>query len=201
MLRKLSASACLFLFILTALWRHLEGQECSCTPPIELKAGYFLYSDKQMRDVYKNGGYEIQLSSRYALRDTLYLYGSIGFQGASGHSTHFHQKSNFWQIPVDLGLRQYFPLNCTTNFYVTAGPRLFYAHQHNHSDYVNKNIGKLGLGIFLNAGFDFIFADNYKVTLFTEYSYQSVNPSSSKQGVETRHVNVGGFCFGGGITF
>lgn len=169
--------------------------------PVEARLGYYLYTDKHMREVYNNGGFEIQLNSAYPLEECLHLYGSIGYQRASGRSNHFHQKTTIWQIPLDIGVKKYFSFNETTNWFVALGPRLFYVHQRNHSDYVNKTVSKTGLGLFINAGLDFYCLCSYKLTLFTEYSYQPIHPSTSKQGVETRKVNVGGFCFGVGISW
>jgi hypothetical protein len=201
MFEKVSIYIFLVLVALTGLMNRLESNENCCLPTFQGKVGYYIFTDKNMRNVYDSGGFEVQLSSSYACWDCLSLYGSIGYQGASGRSTHFHQRTYFWQIPLDIGLRQYFSLTSDKDFYVSAGPRVFYAHQHNHSSYVNKNISKVGLGLFVNAGIDVSCGCSYKVTLFTEYSYQPVHPATSRQGVETRHVNVGGFLFGAGLTF
>ena len=172
-----------------------------CSLKVETKAGYFFFTNKKMRDVYKNGGYEIQISGSYPLRGCLDLYGSIGFIDATGRSLNFNQKTDFWQIPVDLGLKQTINIASCIDWYAALGPRYFYAHQHNHSDYVNRNIGKSGLGLFVNTGFDYYLNCNFYIKLFGEYSYQQIKPSSSEIGVNNRNLQVGGFYFGAGLGY
>jgi opacity protein-like surface antigen len=174
---------------------------CECASfTIEAKAAYIAFSNDQMRDVYDKGGYQLQLSGDYALTDIWHLYGSMGYIGASGKSTHFKQNTQFYQIPVDIGLKPIIPINSCLDWYMALGPRFFYAHQHNHSDYVSKNVSKGGVGLFVNSGLTFTPASNYYLDLFGEYSYQPLHPSS-KHGSFSRKIDVGGFSIGAGFGF
>ncbi len=75
------------------------------SPSFEVKAGYLVFASQKMRDVYSNGGFEVQVSSSCALKGPLEIYGSIGFSESWGESESLHQKTSFWRIPVDLGLK------------------------------------------------------------------------------------------------
>lgn len=174
---------------------------CACeTFNIEAKAAYFIFSDDNMQDVYGNGGYQLQLSGDFALTDIWHLYGSVGYIGASGRSTHFKQKTQFYQIPIDIGLKPIIPITSCIDWYMALGPRLFYAHQHNHSDFVSKNVSKGGVGLFVNSGITFTPDSNYYFDLFGEYSYQPLHPSS-KHGSFSKNIDVGGFSIGTGFGF
>lgn len=168
---------------------------------VEAKAGYFIFKNSKMRDVYDNGGFEIQLSGSYHLLDVWHLYGSVGYLQACGKSMNFHEKTKIWQIPVDIGLKPIVALTPCMDWFMAIGPRFFYVHQRNHSDYVSKNVEKGNIGMFVNSGIDFTPACNYYINLFGEYSYQPIRPSSSKDGVHSKTIQIGGFTVGVGFGY
>ena len=172
------------------------------TPPIiEVKAGYLIFASQKMRDVYHCGGPEIQLTGAYPIKENLEIYGNIGFLQAWGKSLHLHERTIFWRIPVDLGLRPVFNLTSFMQWYAALGPRYFYAHQHNISSFVNRKIGKSGIGAFANTGFSFFPSSHFLIDIFGEYSYEPLHFSSSKTNVSTRTLQVGGFYFGVGFGY
>src|SRR5579883_1849371 len=74
-------------------------------PLVEVKAGYFFFTDSHMRHVYDQGGVDIQLSGSYPIYKILHVYGSVEYLQKSGHSIHGHQKTSIWAVPLSLGLR------------------------------------------------------------------------------------------------
>lgn len=172
-----------------------------CLPRIEAKAGYFIFADKKMRDIYPHGGFEVQLSGSYPIKEWLHMYGSVGFIEAIGKSKPLHQKTTFWQIPVDLGLKAIMSITPCAEWYVALGPRYFYAHQHNHSSSVDSNLSKNGFGLFVNTGIEYFFTPCWYATCFGEYAYEPIRPSSSKTGVHTRRVQIGGYTVGIGAGY
>lgn len=163
---------------------------------VELKAGYLLFGNQRMRNVYNDGSFQVQASFSYPVKGDLEIYGSIGFLEAWGKSVHFDQKTTFWRIPVDLGLKPVVQIASYAQWYVGLGPRYFYAHQRNCSSFVDRNAGTNGIGGFINTGFNFFPTTHFVIDLFGEYSYEPIHFSSSKDGVHGRHIQVGGYYFG-----
>ena len=176
------------------------------TPPekrapamIEAKGGYLFFQSHKMREVYGNGSFEVQISGSYPIRRSCQVYGSVGFLEAWGTSLQVHQKTVFWRIPVDLGLKPIVSIGSFVQWYAAFGPRYFYAHQHNHSSFVNRRIGKSGIGAFANTGFNFFPISHFLIDVFAEYSYEPIRFSSSKASV--RNLQVGGFYLGAGLGY
>ncbi len=177
---------------------------CPCTkqhPLIEVKAGYFFFTDSVMRHVYDEGGLDVQLSGSYPFYKLLHVYGSVEYLEKSGHSINGHQKTSLWAIPLSLGLRPVFPIGDHLQVYFTIGPRYFFVHAHNHSSYVPKKMHANGCGGFVNTGVLFIIGKHFTIDLFGEYSYKRLHFHSGKPETEGHTVQVGGLTFGGGLGY
>lgn len=171
-------------------------------PLVEVKAGYFFFSDSCMRNVYRDGGFEIQASGSYPLWCWLSIYGSIGYLKVHGKSLHGCECTSLWQVPFDIGLKPIFALGDHVQYYFSFGPRYFHLHQHNNSTFVNKNKERGGLGFFVNTGFNFIPCEHFFIGLFGEYAYEKKSFCSSMPNVFGRkHVQVGGFTFGASLGY
>jgi len=173
---------------------------------VEFKMGYFIFGDSTMRKIYDKGGLDIQLSGSFLLKNwfkryNLELYSSVEYFERSGRSIGGDQKTSIWALPFSLGLKPVFAMNSKTQYYFALGPRYFYLHQHNHSDYVSKNKGHDGLGVFVNTGFNFNPHRRVIIDLFGEYSFMQLRIHSSKENVYGKKRQVGGFTFGGGVGY
>lgn len=173
---------------------------CKSPPLLEAKGSYFFFTSDKIRKVYPSGGFEVQVSGSYPVWKCLQIYGSLGFLKATGHSINFHQSTSIWEIPVDLGLKPIFTLTSFLQYYIALGPRYFYAHQHNNSSYVNPNIGKSGIGLFTNTGFNFVL-NHFLIDIFGEYSYEPTHFSSSTSNVYSQHIQLSKFNFGLGLGY
>lgn len=172
----------------------------------EAKVGYFFFTDAQMREVFDQGGLDVQLSVTYPLWETdedwgINLYGAIEYFERSGRSIHGHEKTSLWAIPVNIGIKPTYMISSNLQYYYTLGPRYFYLHQDNRSNYVYKNKSKNGLGYFINTGVNYFLCDNLVIDFFGEYSYAKIHFHSDSSDVYTRNIQVGGFTFGGGIGY
>lgn len=196
MIRKLTFFGALFTNL---IFGSLPADDCCLS--VDAQAGYFIFTNDTMRDVYDKGGFKVAVSATYPLQDIWNLYASLGFIGAWGKSTHFHQNTNFWQIPLDVGIKPLFCVCENVDWYIALGPRFFYAHQHNKSEYVSKSLGKAGVGLFVKSGFDFYRCCDFSFNVFGEYSYQPIKPSSSKHDTYRKTIDVGGFAIGGGVGY
>ena len=180
-------------------------EECCEEPckliPLEFKAGYYLFADSTMRKVYSSGGYDLQISGAYPICDWLEVYGSVEYFNCKGKSLNEHQSTTFYGIPVSLGLKPIFNIAPGVKYYFAIGPRYFYLHQHNDSEYVDKNLSHNAFGGFVNTGFNFCIDPNIFIDIFAEYSYAKTRFHSSKLDVYTENIQVGGYVFGAGIGY
>jgi len=170
-------------------------------PLIDVKGAYFFFSSSEMSDAFRNGGFEVQLSYSYPVWRGLQVYGSVGFLETWGHSQNFHQNTSIWMIPVDLGLKPILKIASFADYYFAVGPRYFYAHQHNDSAYVNRNVSKNGVGLFVNTGFNFFPIPHLLIDLFAEYAYQPSHFSSNELNVYGGSVQLSLFSFGAGVGY
>jgi hypothetical protein len=166
-------------------------------PWLELKPSYFFFYDSPMKNIYKKGGLEMQLSASVPVYNFLDVYGSIGCRHVSGHALHTGEKTSLTLMPIDIGLKPVF--QCAEKFYYffAVGPRFFYFQQNNNSPYVDCKIKTGGVGLFLNTGFNIPFSDCFLFGLFGEYSYEKKKVHPKKLHVFSNGaLQVGGFAFG-----
>jgi hypothetical protein len=195
-----------FTSILCCLPWALQASE-SAPSSVEAKAGYFFFTSSNMRHVYDNGGADVQVSGAWGFSHWLRLYGSVEYLQKSGHSLNGHQRSSIWELPLSLGLQPFVSLysrpcsHKNVSGYFTLGPRYFYAHIHNHSDYVDHSMNQNGLGGFANLGLLFSFNPHFVADLFGEYSYCKLHFHSSHYAAQGHSVDIGGLTFGGGLGY
>jgi hypothetical protein len=176
-------------------------------PTLEAKVGYFFFVDSTMRDVYDEGGLDLQISGSYpvikwARRYALNVYASVEYLQRTGTSLSGNQNTSIWEIPVNVGLKPVIAITNEFQYYFAVGPRYFYIHQHYNSEYLPKNNHRNGIGLFVNTGFNFIFWRHLLVDVFGEYSYaQTKFHASSDPLTYTKTTQVGGFTFGGGLGY
>lgn len=176
-------------------------------PLVEIKTGYFFFSNSKMREVYDNGGWDIQLCTSYPLWNlsrgwTLAAYGAVEYLHTSGQSINGNQKTSLWSIPVNIGLKPSYAIDANKQYYFAIGPRYFYLHQHNRSTYVYENKSRNGLGFFVNTGFNYILCNHLVIDIFGEYSYAKTHFHAGESPTNyTRNIQVGGFTFGAGIGY
>lgn len=170
-------------------------------PLIELKAGYFFFTDSKMQHVYDHGGYDVQISGSYPIYCFLHLYGSVEYLEKSGQSSGGHQRTFLWEIPLSLGLRSIFSINDNLSYYLTIGPRYFFVRVHNHSTFVPEHMHEDGCGGFANTGLLYTLCDHFTFDVFGEYSYKRLHFHSNKPNTQGHTVQVGGLTFGGGFGY
>lgn len=178
--------------------------EC-CAPEqqalVEVKAGYFFFTDHKMREIFNHGGFDGQLSVSIPLFWMIHLYAAGEYLEKSGHSRGGHQSTRIWEIPVSLGLRGVWRFCNDFSAYLTLGPRYFLVHVHNLSHFVPKSLHQHGCGGFANAGLLYTLCDHFTFDVFGEYSYKRLHFHSHKPNTQGHTVQVGGLTFGGGIGY
>lgn len=195
-----------FLLVLAFSSTLSATSTCFSQPLLEVKTGYFFFSDSRMRKIYDKGGIDVQLCASYPFWNlnrgwTLNAYGAVEYLQRSGRSINDHQKTSLWAVPFRAGLKPAYAINANTQYYCGIGPRYFFLNQHNNSNYVDKNISKSTLGFFVNTGFNHRLYDRLVIDIFGEYSYAKIHFHSESFNVYTRDIQVGGFTFGGGLGY
>jgi hypothetical protein len=170
---------------------------------IEVKTGYFFFTQSRMKDVYDQGGIDFQVSGTYPIHSFLNVYGSVEYLEKSGHSLGLHQKTSIWEIPLSLGLQLIYTISCAPCIrnYFTLGPRYIFSHAHNRSSYVPSNMNTNGIGGFANTGLIFNVNRHLIIDLYGEYSYAMICFHKSKPRTYTHRVQLGGLAFGGGVGY
>lgn len=171
-------------------------------PFVELKTGYFFFVADEMRNVYDHAGFDVQLAGSYPVYDFLSVYGSVEYVRKSGSSSE-GDKTSIWLVPLSLGLQYSFLINKdkTARYYITLGPRYFFAGAHNHSSFFPKHMHANGLGAFIGTGFLWSFYNRLTFDFFGEYSYVRLAFHSSHTGTKGHTVQAGGLTFGVGFGY
>lgn len=173
---------------------------------VEVKGGYFFFSDKELLNIYSNGGAAVSLSGCYSLitwkeRYSLDLYTSASYFSRSGYSMNGQQKTSIWQIPVDVGIRTRCMFSSSWQSYLGVGPTFFYIHQHNDSEYVPRNQGKGGIGFFINTGICYKPHPSILFDIFGEYFYGETHFQGKEPLYYSQRIQTGGFLFGAGLGY
>lgn len=171
------------------------------SPNLEVKLGYFMFTDSKMREVFDHGGIDVQLSTSYPVRRHLQIYASVEYQRKSGHSINGREETTFWAVPLSLGLKPVATFSSYAQGYFTIGPRYVFAHVHNDSHFVDRNVSHNGFGGFVNAGLNFFPLRHLLVDLFAEYSYVRMHFHPHKHNVYGESRQVGGLVFGAGLGY
>lgn len=188
--------------LLSALLCTLTQYAANVTPWLEIKPSYFFFVKSPMNDIYDNGGFEIQGTASVPLCNYLDLYGSVGYRKAWGHALNTGEKTTLTVMPFDIGLKLVFNFWERLYYFFAIGPRYFYFFQNNTSPYVDGIIDGNGIGLFVNSGFNVLFADSVVVGIFGEYSYEKKKISPTMPNVYSNgSVQIGGFAFGASLGY
>lgn len=184
-----------------ALDTQSQSSHKKIQPTLELKNGYFFFTDSKMRKIYDSGGWDVQLSGSYPVLEWLEIYSSVEFLEKHGRSEFHKQETSIWEVPLSLGLKPTFAICPSVQYYFTLGLRYCFVHQHNDSSFVDKNISQNGIGGFVNTGFNFILWRHFLIDLFGEYSYVKMRFHTNTRHSHGKSMQVGGCVVGVGLGY
>ena len=194
---------CIFFLAFAAgsLMGSQTRKVCQKHPSLEIKGGYFFFSDPKMRKVYDHGGFDLQFSGTYPIWRWFQFYGSVEYLERSGASLNGGNQTKIWILPLSAGIQSLFRMHRRLQYYVTLGPRYFFVHAHTRASDLDRNLSQSGFGGFLNTGFRFFPVAHLFFDGFGEYSYQKVHFHASKTNVYGQTTQIGGFAFSAGFGY
>ncbi|HSX04319.1 MAG TPA: hypothetical protein VLG76_06280 [Rhabdochlamydiaceae bacterium] len=166
----------------------------------ELKVGYFHPESTKFRRIYGSAGIYGFETSVQSWCD-LYTWISADFFIKSGHSLGLRDHTNIYFLPIGLGLKWFFPLECW-DFYLGGGFLATYLHIRDDSHFVVRTSPNWGWGGIAKAGVIRNFGSWFFLDLFTSYSYTHIGFHERHHKVVYRHpANLGGWEIGLGLGF
>lgn len=172
-----------------------------CSPLVEVRGGYFNFSNEKLRKIYKNGGLDLQLSGSFPICPYLDIYGSVEYAERSGYSLGAHERTRIQLLPISLGIKPVLPIWCGLDLYANVGPRYFFVNQKNYSQYVDKRVHQDGLGGFVGAGILWDVFCGFTLDAFAEYSFRQLHFYPFKDNVQGHTIEIGGYCVGLGLGY
>ena len=167
----------------------------------EFKMGYFRCYDRDFRRTYDLGVLDLQLTSSFCVWKPLYVYGAVEFIHANGRSHQSHKRTEVRIVPLSVGLQYIQRITYDFKYFLTAGPRYFFFHQHTDSSLVRRTVNKSGCGGFINTGFIYYLSNHITVDFFGEYSFKKMHFKSNSGDVSKGSHQIGGLTLGAGLGY
>lgn len=189
----------IFSSFLSANEEKKERFEKLTHPYFECKLGYFAFSGRTMREIYDQGGIDVQMSTTFPFGKKVHLYTSLEYLEKQGSSLFTHEPTKVFMLPFSFGIKAIYELPHRIQCYYSLGPKVFLIHQHNFTQHVNKKITDGGGGGFVNVGLNFFIYKNSFFDFFAEYSILWTKHQTNRPLVYERSIQVGGYTFGGSV--
>ena len=181
-----------FLIYIFAFFVISQQLFADCDPiHIDGRVAAFYPTSHLFREIYSDclAAYEVEAGK--AFWNNYEIWGDVSWLSAEGHTKTFHNKTRFRNTNFSLGGKYLWDLCDCTQLYFGLGINAAYVHVHNDSHHVKRNVHKNGVGGVVKLGIYAEPIDHLLFELFVDYLYQRIHFE--------RHVEIGGFKFGGGI--
>lgn len=179
-----------------------------CSPEkrwyFEIKPGYFLFTDKEMKQFFGSGGFTIRGETGYRFYGPLTVWIDAGYFQKEGNALGSDAKIDFKLATLTLGLKVIYYLNSRVAVYGGAGPRLFLLMMHNDSPFVRGDDNEIGIGGGFDAGVWFFPIPqwpNFFLDAFADYSWKNIKIQEDEVSSIDNDVNVNSLTAGLGIGF
>lgn len=197
----------------------------------EVRVAYYHPSSKRVRHIYGDGwaDYQFELSKSFKgfgglLRgcgcdglNNIEWRGWVGVSGFSrkGDSFVLHNDTRLQLIPINFGLKIFYPLFCNTKVFIGGAACYSLLRIRDHSQYVHEHIRKENWGGLFQSGINYDFCDWAYVSFFFDYYFQRFHfhndnissfsgssdsyLQSSRRFVEGSDLNMNGYKVGVGL--
>lgn len=170
----------------------------------EIKPGYFLFSDKEMRTFFGNGGFTIRGETGYQFYGPLTVWIDAGYFQKEGNAMGVDAKIDFKLATLTIGLKMIYYLNSRVAVYGGAGPRLFLLMMHNDSPFVRGDDNEIGIGGGFDAGawlFPIPQWPNFFLDAFADYSWKNMGIEEDEISSLDNDIDLSSLTFGLGVGF
>lgn len=197
---------------------------------VEARIAYYHPSDKKVRRIYGNGwpDYQIEFSkdfpgfniSEYSCDEgcawNWRLWAGVSGFTKGGNSIGFEDPTRIRLIPVNLGVKLLYSVDCNTEVYAGGAVCYSFLNITDHSDFVRKHTRKEEFGGLLQSGIAYTFFNCLRVNIFVDYLFQRFQFHDKRSRpffssgifhdarfIEGKNLNLNGFKIGTGfgITF
>lgn len=171
---------------------------------IEVKPGYYYFTDKTMRQFFDNGGWTARAEMGYRFWKPLAVWLDAGYFQKKGHALGGSQDLRLKLATITLGLKGIFYWGNSFAFYGSAGPRLFMMLLHNDSTFVRSEDNQVAIGGGFSAGlwiFPVPWVRDLFLDLFADYSWKNMGIDKDENSSFNFDVNVSGITGGLGLGY
>lgn len=177
----------------------------------EVRASYFMPTDKTFRKIYGDGGgmYGIETSS--PIWCSLHGFLGVDYFTKKGHSYPLHDSTRIKLIPVTFGLKYFYSLDCLDcscinacgiDLYGAAGAQYTYFQTKDDSPYVINPVTKRGWGGIAKVGSLIHFDGGLFLDIFGQYSFLTMKFSDTRHDTLIRHdAHLNGWSVGLGLGY
>lgn len=177
------------------------------TPLLELKAGYYGFSDTHLREIYGKGALDIGGSFAFPIWGPFNCYGSAEWIYKKSKIRTRPERIEISIVPICLGIQYEYRISSSIDWYLSLGPTFFFYHQRHHRPTIANRLDKNGFGGFANTGLLFYFTPHFALDFFAEYFYRKVRYQKLEidaiflrqfPGLE---IEIGGLAVGAGLGY
>ncbi len=162
----------------------------------ELRGGYFYPTSKKFREIYRDGGPEVELELSKTFKKDWMAWANVNYFERSGHSIGFHDKTTINMVPVSFGFKYLYPIcNFPINPYLGGGVTYTFINVKNDADFVKRHVTKSGVGFVVKSGMYVDLCYGLILDIFADYYYQKIHFYSKN------NEDVGGFKMGLGLGY
>ena len=158
---------------------------------IEFTLGGYSMNEPRFDAVYQSGGLMSGLSLSSAVVSHVNFYLDIKYYSRQGELTFSKEKTTLYLVPVTVGLRYIYPFGLF-NPYLGAGLDIYFFHEENPIGTVSNRTN----GLHIAAGTFIRFSRSVPVLVNIRLKYTSAKAQQNGMSIQ-----LGGFEYGGGLTF
>lgn len=163
-----------------------------------IRGAFFRPSSSLLREIYGNGMTEIQGEVSRFITGPLHVWATTAYATKTGCSVPLGNYTRLQIIPTTVGLKVHKELEYNTHIYAAAGGVFTHARIDDDSEYVKQHLRNNSVGLMLETGFGWEWAESGIFGFFADYSYQKMRFLEA-QGCPCPNLNLSGYKVGARI--
>jgi len=190
-----------FLCFFSAFFGFIPHLQAHVQGSIKGKISYYYPINHTFRKIYDERAFYGVEGSIQAFKD-LFVYTGVNLLPSSGQSIGENSKTDLWLVPLEVGLKYFFPIqNCYYEIYVAAAAAPFYVHIKDDSPFVVRKRTKWDIGGSFKGGLLlFPTRTGFMIDIFLNYFLLKSDFSDTDKTVG-RRADFSGLSAGTGIGY